>query len=74
VLEVPTKVGFFFDLDYFLVLFSLSFGISILALVIRRYISISTKDKKEQSKLKKIFILSTPMVLIIYMGLFIISY
>ncbi|WP_312470542.1 hypothetical protein [Neobacillus sp.] len=65
--EIPVTAKAFPNSNFFLVLLSTAFGIVILALGVRRYIFISSKDEKERGKLRTIIILTTPITYIIYL-------
>ncbi|WP_312471837.1 hypothetical protein [Neobacillus sp.] len=66
--EIIVTVKTFPNLDFFIIFLSTFFGIGILGLCVRRYIFISSNDEKERNKLRNIFLLTTFMTLIIYMG------
>ncbi|MFK9095529.1 hypothetical protein [Bacillus salipaludis] len=70
-IEIAVTAESFPNSNYFIVLLSTIIGIGLLGLGVRRYIFISSKDEKERQKLRNMFLLTTPITFIIYMGLMI---
>ncbi|WHY88660.1 hypothetical protein QNH39_12840 [Neobacillus novalis] len=69
--EIAVAAETFPNSNYLMVLLSTIIGIGLLAIGVRRYIFISSKDEKERHKLRNIFLFTTPVPFIIYMGLMI---
>jgi uncharacterized membrane protein YidH (DUF202 family) len=68
-IEIAVTAESFPNSNFFIVLLLTIFGIGLLGLGVKRYIFISSKDEKERHKLRNMFLLTTPITFIIYMGL-----